>query len=78
MADPNVNEFQQIDLPRIKKWIEEGGELKAQLDELLDLVEGQEFLQEIQKCREDQVVDQMLHDAGIIQPKKGKNGEAAG
>lgn len=75
MAEESVNEFQQVDVAKIRQWIKDGGDLMCQLTELLDLVESADFLKEIQKAREDQVVDEMLAEAGFPPTRKDKDAQ---
>lgn len=87
--DNGVNDNQQVDLPGIQDWLERGKKLGLdvrawidegkqywpQLVELFDLVKETDFLKTIQKAREDMIVDDMLHQAGLLKPPGDANGE---
>lgn len=74
--DQPVNENQQVDLARLKAWVKEGKELLPQLDELLDLVSETGFLVDVQRIRENMIVEDMASQAGLLQkPGETSSGE---
>ena len=82
MSQEAINENQQVNLDAMQKWLaqgrqlsidvriwmREGQQLFPQFLELFSLVRETDFLKDIQKTREDMIVEQMASDAGLIVP----------